>query len=74
MLEVFRTNDPVLISWLEALLRSEGIESFVMDAHTSVLEGSIGAIPRRLMVVNDHGSRAVAILHAAGLEYDPRNN
>ncbi|MEQ8246061.1 MAG: DUF2007 domain-containing protein [Alphaproteobacteria bacterium] len=74
MLEVFRTNDPVLISWLEALLLGEGIESFVMDTHTSVLEGSIGAIPRRLMVVNEQGPRAVAILHAAGMEYDPRNN
>jgi len=74
MREVFRTNDPVLISWLEALLRGEGIEPFVMDAYTSILEGSIGAIPRRLMVANDHGPRAVEVLLAAGMEYDPRNN
>jgi len=74
MQEIFRTNDMVLISWLEALLRGEGIESFVLDAHTSILEGSIGAIPRRLMVASEQGPQAVSVLKAAGMEYDPRNN
>jgi len=74
MQEIFRTNDMVLISWLEALLRGEGIEPVVLDAHTSILEGSIGAIPRRLMVISEDGPRAVSILKAAGFEYDPRNN
>ena len=74
MQEIFRTNDMVLISWLEALLRGERIEPVVLDAHTSILEGSIGAIPRRLMVTSEDGPRAVSILKAAGFEYDPRNN
>jgi hypothetical protein len=74
MQEILRTNDVVLISWLEALLRGEGIEPIVLDAHTSILEGSIGAIPRRLMVAKEDGARATSILKAAGLEYDPRNN
>ncbi len=74
MLEVFRTNDPVMISWLVALLRGEGIEPFVLDAHTSVLEGSIGAIPRRLMVAQEQGARATDVLRAAGVEFDPKNN
>ena len=59
---------------LEALLRGEGIESVVLDAHTSILEGSIGAIPRRLMVTSEDGPQAVLILKTAGFDYDPRNN
>jgi hypothetical protein len=74
MHEIFRTNDIVLISWLEALLRGEGIETVVLDAYTSILEGSIGAIPRRLMVASEDGPRATSVLKAAGMEYDPRNN
>lgn len=66
MKELVRTNDPALISFLVALLRSEGIESFVLDAHTSVLEGSAGAIPRRLMVVDDDAVRARQIVTEAG--------
>lgn len=50
MRELLRTNDAVLLSWLTALLRDSGIEASVLDAHTSVIEGSIGALPRRLVV------------------------
>ncbi|MDA0676222.1 MAG: DUF2007 domain-containing protein, partial [Proteobacteria bacterium] len=50
MVELLRTNDPVLLSWLEATLAAHGIGCVVLDAHTSVVEGSIGAIQRRLMV------------------------
>lgn len=74
MLEVFRTNDVVMITWLEALLRGEGIEPYVLDAHTSILEGSIGAIPRRVMVASEQGERAKSVLRAAGVEFDQRNN
>ena len=44
--ELIRTNDPVLLSWLKALLADRGIEYVVLDTHTSVLEGSASAIPR----------------------------
>ena len=50
MVELFRTNDPVLISYVVAILTDEGINAVVLDEHTSVLEGSIGAIQRRLVV------------------------
>ncbi len=50
MVELLRTNDPVLLSWLTALLREQRIEAVVFDTHMSVLEGSVAAIPRRLMV------------------------
>ena len=61
-----RTNDPVRLSFVEALLKDSGIDSLVLDHHTSVVEGSIGAIPRRLMVAERDYYRARTLLAAAG--------
>ncbi|CAO3356814.1 putative signal transducing protein [Azospirillum sp. 412522] len=66
MTELLRTTDPVRLSWLVALLADAGIEAIVLDSHTSILEGSIGAIPRRLMVDTDDAAQAVRILREAG--------
>ncbi len=52
MRELLRTNDPVFLSWLTAVLRQEGIEPVVLDAHTANLEGSVIAIQRRVMVID----------------------
>lgn len=71
MKELLRTNDLVKLSWLRALLADAGIEALVLDQHTSVLEGSAGAIPRRLMVVDDDFSRARRILAEAGESGQP---
>ena len=65
MIELVRTNDPVLLSWLVSALRDEQVEHFVLDAHTSIMEGSIGAIPRRLMVSDDDAATARRILAVA---------
>ncbi len=62
MVELLRTNDPVLLSWLVALLADSRIEAVVFDSHTSVVEGSISAIPRRLMVINEDEARARRLL------------
>lgn len=66
MKELVRTNDSVRLSWLQALLASVGIEAVVLDAHTSIIEGSIGAIPRRLMVDDADHARARDVLEEAG--------
>ena len=68
MIELMRTNDPVLLSYLTALLADAGIEAIVLDQHTSVLEGSIGAIPRRLMVAGDDEIRARRLMASAGIQ------
>ena len=68
MKELLRTNDPVRLSWMQALLRDSGIDSLVLDHHTSLVEGNIGAIPRRLMVAQQHYRRACALLSASGEE------
>ena len=66
MKELLRTNNVVHLTWLTALLADAGIESAILDTHTSVLEGSIGAIPRRLMVPDDDFLRARRLLAGAG--------
>lgn len=65
MVELVRTNNPVLLSWLLAELASRDIAAVVFDVHTSIVEGSISAIPRRLMVADDDLARARAVLVAA---------
>ncbi|MEE9140549.1 MAG: DUF2007 domain-containing protein [Alphaproteobacteria bacterium] len=72
MKELVRSNDPVRLSWLVALLAGERIEAVIFDTHTSIVEGSISAIPRRLMVGDADYPRARRILAGAGeiLEHD----
>lgn len=65
MKELLRTNDPVRLSWAEALLASAGVEIVIADRHTSVVEGSIGAIQRRILVAEDDLARARALLAEA---------
>lgn len=62
MKELLRTNDPTLIAFAQALLKGEDIDCFEFDVHTSVLEGSIGILPRRLMVRRKDHFRASAVL------------
>ena len=62
MKELLRTNDPTLIAFAQALLGGEDIACFEFDVHTSVLEGSIGILPRRLMVRTQDHFRASAVL------------
>ncbi len=65
MKEILRTNDVVLLSFATALLRDAGMVPVVLDTHTSIMEGSIGAIPRRLMVADTDCDSARALLDAA---------
>lgn len=62
MLEVLRSTDPTVIAFASALLSGEDIEVFEMDVHMSVLEGSIGVLPRRLMVRRTDLFQARAVL------------
>lgn len=66
MRELVNSNDPVRLSFLIALLADAGITAVLLDAHTSAIEGSIGAIPRRLMVAAADERRAREVLREAG--------
>ena len=62
MRELMRTTDPTMIAFATALLEGEDIDCFQMDVHMSVLEGSIGILPRRLMVADRDYFRASNVL------------
>ncbi|HHK73882.1 MAG TPA: DUF2007 domain-containing protein [Rhizobiales bacterium] len=70
MKEVLRTTDPVLITAIEATLGAAGITCAVFDGNMSVLEGSVGALPRRVMVDDEVLNRAKRVLREAGLPVD----
>jgi len=65
--ELVRTNDAVLISAIEALLKGANIDHMVVDQNMSVLEGSIGIFPRRILVDEDQLANARRLLAEAGL-------
>ena len=62
MKELLRTNDPTVIAFASALLDGEDIDVFVMDVNMSVLEGSIGILPRRMMVREGDLAAAEAVM------------
>jgi hypothetical protein len=70
--ELMRTNDPVLLSFAEALLRDSGVKHVVLDTNMSVLEGSLGILPRRLLVEDEGYNQAVRIMGDAGLAAELR--
>lgn len=68
MKELMATNNPVTISFVEALLKGADIEYLVLDQNMSILEGSIGIIPRRIMVGSDVWPQARQLMRDAGLQ------
>lgn len=72
MRELVRTNDVVLLSAVEALLTGADIHHLVLDQNMSVLDGSVGAIPRRILVHEDDNRQARQLLTDAGLAHELR--
>ena len=72
MREIVRTNDAVLLSAVGALLDAAGIHHLVLDQNMSVLEGSIGILPRRILVPDDDVPDARQLLEDAGLAHELR--
>lgn len=70
MEELLRTNDITLIPFARTLLDEEGIDSFELDVNMSVLEGSIGILPRRLMVPASRIDDARRVLREAGVRFE----
>jgi hypothetical protein len=71
MKELLRTTDPTVIAFATALLSGEGIEAFPLDVHMSVLEGSLGILPRRVMVRDEDHAQAVRVMRDNGIETEP---
>ena len=70
MEELLRTNDITLIPLARAVLEDEGIDSFELDVNMSILEGSIGILPRRLMVRSDELDDARRVLREYGVRFE----
>ncbi len=73
MVELIRTNDVVLIGFVQSLLEQARIPVLVADNYISVLEGSIGAFPRRVLVPEDHAMQARRLVIDAGLRTELRD-
>jgi hypothetical protein len=67
MIELIRSNDPVVVSFVVSVLRDAEIEHSVADGHMSVIDGSIGAVTNRIMVATDRYDEAVRLLSDAGV-------
>ena len=67
MKTILKTVNPATLSFAEAVLKDADIPCFVLDQHMSAMEGSIGAIPRRLNVIDEDADDARAVLTDAGL-------
>jgi len=69
MIELLRTNDFALLSYVRALLKADDIAFDDFDGYMNILDGNIGAIPRRIMVDDDEAARARKLLGDAGLAH-----
>jgi hypothetical protein len=67
MIELLRTNDAVLLSFVQSLLKDAGIDCLLADQNMSILDGSIGILPRRIMVPEDDADEARKLLSDAGI-------
>ncbi len=70
MKELLRTNDPVLLSFLESVLRDADVPHAVLDTHMSVVDGSLGILPRRIVVDDDSLAQARRLLDDLGIDHD----
>jgi hypothetical protein len=62
MRAVLKSTNPVVLNYAANVLQQEGIESVVFDTHASVMDGSMGFLPRRLMVLDEDFDRAQKLL------------
>ncbi len=73
MIELVRTNDAVVISFIEALMRDAGIAYLVADQNMSIVDGSLGILPRRILVDAEQADAARKILVDAGIANEIRD-
>jgi hypothetical protein len=65
MRELLRTNDPVVLSFVQALLRDADIQHLLLDQNMSIMEGSIGILPRRILVADESFDQARRLMREA---------
>lgn len=70
--EIIRSNNPVLLSFVQSRLADEGLSCLVLDNNMSVLEGSLGILAARVLVPDDEADRARQVLHDSGVGHELR--
>jgi hypothetical protein len=70
MVLLLRSNDVVFLNWITVLLEDAGVPVLLLDQHASIMDGSIGAIPRRVMVPRDDVALAREVLQAADVAFE----
>ena len=74
MIEIVRTNDPVVLSFIEALMKDAGIACMIADQNMSIVEGSLGVLARRVLVDSEKVEQAKRIVRDAGIGAEIREN
>ncbi|MCC0029841.1 MAG: DUF2007 domain-containing protein [Brucellaceae bacterium] len=74
MIEIVRTNDPVVLSFIEALMKDAGIACMIADQNMSIVEGSLGVLARRVLVDREKVEQAKRIVRDAGIGAEIREN
>ena len=74
MIEIVRTNDPVILSFIEALMKDAGIACMIADQNMSIVEGSLGVLARRVLVDSEKVEQAKRIVRDAGIGAEIREN
>jgi hypothetical protein len=72
MIELLRTNDAVILSFVQSLLRDAGIDFLLADENMSVMDGSLGILPRRILIPEDDAAEARELLKDAGIANEIR--
>jgi len=67
VIAILKTVNPATLNFAQAVLKEADIPFFVMDQNVSIIEGSIGVIPRRVMVVDEDAKDARQAMIDAGL-------
>jgi hypothetical protein len=65
MRALLKTNDAVMLSFAQSVLEEAGIQTIIFDTHASIMDGSMGMLPRRLMVADEDFPRAARLLREA---------
>ncbi len=70
MKAIIKTTDPLMVSFVIDLLDQQGVKAFEFDQNFSVMDGSIGVIPRRIMVIDEELNKARRLIREAGLGHE----
>ncbi len=70
MQEVLRSNDAVLLGYAQTVLSDAGLHPVIFDTHASIMDGSVLAVQRRLMVPDDEKPQAMDIIMPLKADYD----